>query len=37
MTNVVTGDPAKVEIGDALKVWFDDVTPEIALAEFNLA
>ena len=37
MTNVVTDDPSKVKIGDALQVWFDNVTPEITLPEFNLA
>ena len=36
MSNIVTGDVDRVQIGQGVKVVFDDVTDEITLPKFEV-
>ena len=37
MTNIVTDDVNSVKIGQNVRVWFEDVSPEISLPKFKVA
>ena len=36
MTNIVTDDVDSVKIGQKVRVWFEDVSPEISLPKFKV-
>jgi uncharacterized OB-fold protein len=37
VTNIVGVEPGDVDVGDPVRVVFDDVTPEVTLPKFEVA